>query len=187
MPRIKGDEHQRAAAREQLRAGILAAARELAERAGGYEPVTMRQVADRVGYTAPVVYEYFASKRDLLVGVLTDGFARLAGQLADAGPTTSAAAGALWDFANAHPRLYLLMHNLVDVPFGTSETPEPARRCFDLLRQAVAETRPDGTDLDDATDLFWAQTHGLIVLSLAGRIKGGPQRARALLEAASGH
>ena len=184
MPRIKGDEHQRAAAREQLRAGILAAARELAEQAGGYEPVTMRQVADRVGYTAPVVYEYFASKRDLLVGVLTDGFARLADQLAAAGPTTKAAAGALWDFANAHPRLYLLMHNLVDVPFGTAETPEPARRCFDLLRQAVAAT-PVSADLDDATDLFWARTHGLIVLSLAGRIKGGPERARALLEAAS--
>ncbi|MBM7785290.1 TetR/AcrR family transcriptional regulator [Tenggerimyces flavus] len=182
MPRIKGDDHQRAAARSQLRADILTAARELAEQAGGYEPVTMRQVAERVGYTAPVVYEYFASKRELLVGVLTEGFERLASQLAEAGPTKRAAAGALWDFANAHPRLYLLMHNLVDIPFGTPETPEPARRCFDLLREAVAAASPAHADLDDATDLFWAQTHGLIVLSLAGRIKGGRDRARALLD-----
>lgn len=185
MPRIKGDEGQRAAAREQLRADILAAARELAELAGGYEPVTMRQVAERVGYTAPVVYEYFASKRELLVGVLTSGFAELADLLDTAGPTRGGAASAMWDFANANPRRYLLMHNLVDVPFGTAETPEPARRCFELLRQAVAQAQLGIPNLDDATELFWAQTHGLIVLSLAGRIKGGPTRARALLEGAS--
>lgn len=183
MPRIKGDDHQRAAARSQLRADILTAARDLAEQAGGYEPVTMRQVAERVGYTAPVVYEYFASKRDLLIGALTAGFAELAAVLAERPRTRAAAAAALWDFANANPRLYLLMHNLVDVPFGTAETPEPARRCFDLLRQAVAQSQH--ADLDDATDLFWAQTHGLIVLSLAGRIKGGRTRARALLDAAT--
>ncbi|MCP3805534.1 TetR/AcrR family transcriptional regulator [Allokutzneria sp. A3M-2-11 16] len=182
--RIKGNEDERAQAREELRAALLAAARELAEESGGYESVTTRKVADRVGYTAPVVYEYFANKRELLFGVVTSGFAELADTLAEAEPTPEAAAGVLWDFAVAGPHRYQLMHSLVDVPFGTAQTPAPVARCFTLLKSAMTTSDHPASTVDDnaVTDLFWAHVHGLIMLALNGRIKGGLQRARTLMD-----
>lgn len=195
--RIKGSDGQRAQARVQLRVALLTAARELAERAGGYESVTMRQVADRVGYTAPVVYEYFPSKRELLLAVTAVGFTELADRLAaascpDGNPPTveggrlMAVADALWTFATANPHLYQLMHSLVGIPFGTTDTPASAQRCFQLLKSAVTAAAPHhpatAQDDDAPTDLFWAHLHGLIILALNGRIKGGPARARSILD-----
>ncbi|WP_232667386.1 TetR/AcrR family transcriptional regulator [Pseudonocardia sp. TRM90224] len=174
--RVKGSDAERTQARAQLRAELLGAARELAE-AGGYDGVTVRQVAERVGYTTPVVYEYFGGKRALLLAVVDSGFADLADRLAAAGEgDLPAMADAWWEFATANPQLYQLMHSLPDVPFGTAETPEPARRCFQLLR-TVARAADDET-----TDLLWAYLHGLTTLALKGRLKGGPGRARGLLD-----
>ncbi|MCP3803416.1 TetR/AcrR family transcriptional regulator [Allokutzneria sp. A3M-2-11 16] len=184
--RIKGSQGERARARKELRAALLAAARELAEESQGFEAVTIRKVADRVGYAAPVVYEYFANKRDLLHAVVTNGFADLADRLDAAEPTVEAAAAVVWDFAVEEPYRYHLMHSLADVPFGTSGTPASAVRCFELLKAAVTAAAPDHfastVDDDAATDLFWAQAHGLITLAFNGRVKGGRERARALLD-----
>lgn len=192
--RIKGDPDERAQARDRLRAELLAAARELARESGGYDGVTIRSVADRVGYRAPIVYEYFANKRDLLLALVDQGYAELADRLGAArcpdarrraGGAMPAAAEAYWEFAIAEPHLYRLMHSLVDVPFGTPQALESARECFRLLKAAVAEWTPDHPaathDADAPTDLLWAHLHGLVMLTLDGRIKGGPERARHLL------
>lgn len=193
--RIKGSRDERIKARDQLRSALITATRELAELADGYETVTIRQVADRVGYAAPVVYQYFADKRDLLLAVVTTGFTELAGHLRRAacptvvdvaGGPLQAAADAYWTFAATNRRLYDLMHSLPDIPFGTSQTPAPARECFQLLKAAVTTAAPrhpaGALDEDAATDLFWAHLHGLTTLALNARIKGGTTRARALLD-----
>lgn len=193
--RIKGSSDERLQARNRLRAALITAARDLAEDAGGYEAVTIRQVADRVGYAAPVVYQYFANKHDLLVAVITTGFAELAERLRRAAcPTVTVAAGGplqavaetWWSFAADNRRLYELMHSLTEVPFGTPQTPSAARDCFYLLKAAVAAAAPQHlarvVDEDAATDLFWAHLHGLTTLALNARIKGGNPRARVLLQ-----
>jgi hypothetical protein len=71
--RVKGDADERAQARRRLRTELLAAARALAIENDGYEAVTIRAVADRVGYRAPVVYEHFANKRALLLAIVDAG------------------------------------------------------------------------------------------------------------------
>ncbi|REE97211.1 TetR/AcrR family transcriptional regulator [Thermomonospora umbrina] len=207
--RIKGSAGERARARDRLRAELLAAARTLGEESGGYEKVTIRQVADRVGYTAPVVYEHFANKHALLLGVIDQGFADLADELGQAqcpirqreaeapsgrhpaheagvqGGAIRAASRAYWRFAVENPHLYRLMSSLAGVPFGTPEAPASAVECFRLLQRAIATEAPeppaDALDEDAATDLFWAHLHGLVMLTLDGRIKGGHDRAYALL------
>ena len=60
--------------RRQLRAGILAAAREVA-RAEGWPAVTIRRIAARIEYSPPVIYEYFDSKEDLLLELVRMGYA----------------------------------------------------------------------------------------------------------------
>jgi AcrR family transcriptional regulator len=192
--RVKGDADERAQTRRRLRTELLAAARALATENDGYEAVTIRAVADRVGYRAPVVYEHFANKRALLLAIVDAGFSECADTLAQArcsdrqptGDPLLAIAEAYWTFALSQPHLYRLMHGLGDVPFGTIGTPAPALTCFSLLKDAVTEAasqHPASTcDADAATDLFWAHLHGLVMLTLDGRIKGGPTRAHDLLK-----
>lgn len=156
----------------------------LATEHGGYDAVTVRAVASRVGYAAPVVYQYFSNKHDLLVAVVDTGFAELAERLGRAQCRNKtdmllATAEEYWAFAMAEPYLYRLMHGLGGVPFGEPNTPKSALDCFHLLAAAAAPRT--GQDQDTVTDLFWAQLHGLVTLTLDGRIKGGPTRAQRLL------
>lgn len=197
--RIKGTACERAEARERLRAELLSAARSIASENGGYDSVTVRSVADRVGYTVPIVYQYFANKGALLFELVDAGFADLATQLGSAlcpdaqterGGPLAAVAAAYWDFAMADPHLYRLMHTLPGVAFGSAETPGSARTCFEVLRTAVTEEAPQlpavTYDADAAADLLWAHLHGLVGLVLDGRIKGGPERGRHLLDDLTG-
>ncbi|TQM25759.1 TetR/AcrR family transcriptional regulator [Nocardia bhagyanarayanae] len=189
--RIKGTADERAEARERLRAELLSAARSIARESGGFDGVTVRSVADRVGYAVPIVYQYFANKRALLVELMEAGFTDLAERLHGAldAPVQDdpllEVAWAYWDFAVADPHLYRLMHTLPEVPFGTADAPEAARSCFEALRSAVAAGAPKlpeaVMDDDAAADLLWAHLHGLVGLMLDGRIKGGAERGRALL------
>ena len=91
-----------------------------------------------------------------------------------------------WDFAFRHPELYQVMHGLDGVSFGTAETPQEAKDGFDALRDAVRAVFPgdsaSGRDLFDEVDTFWATLHGLVSLTMAGRIKDGRERAAALVE-----
>lgn len=43
----------------------------------GYEKVSMREIAREAGVTTPVVYDHFASKRDLYVALLNEQEAQL--------------------------------------------------------------------------------------------------------------
>jgi AcrR family transcriptional regulator len=59
--------------RENLRRTILTAAGELCL-AHGYEGFSLRQVAERIGYSATTIYRYFANKDDLLFAIVYEGF-----------------------------------------------------------------------------------------------------------------
>lgn len=181
MPRISGAAAERAEARAALRAKLLAAARGLAVENGGYDHVTIRLVAERVGYRAPIVYEYFANKHALLLELVSIGFTELADRLR-AGTSLPEVALAYWDFAFAEPTMYRLMHGLVDIPFGTPDAPASAQECFRILKAVVPRDHSAAAhDADAPTDLVWAQLHGLVSLAMDGRLKGGPTRGRKLL------
>ena len=80
------------------------------------------------------------------------------------------------------------MHGLGGVPFGTSETPPEARNTFAAVRETVrAALEAHGVqrpDLDGDVDILWSTLHGLISLTMAGRIAGGEPRAAPLVERA---
>jgi AcrR family transcriptional regulator len=66
-------EEQKAA----LRSELLAAAHDLV-RQEGYDGLTIRKLAQRVGYAPMSVYSYFADKHDILMALAEDAFATLA-------------------------------------------------------------------------------------------------------------
>jgi AcrR family transcriptional regulator len=63
--------------KENLRQEIIDAARELFV-AEGYQSVSMRKIADKIGYSPTTIYLYFKDKTDLLHQICEQTFARLA-------------------------------------------------------------------------------------------------------------
>lgn len=63
--------------KENLRQEIMDAAREMFV-AEGYKDVSMRKIADKIGYSATTIYLYFKDKNDLLHQICEQTFARLA-------------------------------------------------------------------------------------------------------------
>ena len=61
----------------ELRSELVAAAHALVKEEG-YEGLTIRKLAKRVGYAPMSVYSYFADKQEILVALAEDAFAQLA-------------------------------------------------------------------------------------------------------------
>lgn len=61
----------------EQRAALVAAAHELVQEEG-YDGLTIRKLARRVGYAPMSVYSYFADKQDILLALAEDAFATLA-------------------------------------------------------------------------------------------------------------
>jgi AcrR family transcriptional regulator len=68
-----GSSERRQRQKLELRHSILQAAGELFLE-HGYENFSLRQVAERIGYSATTIYLYFQNKDDLLLAVVQDGF-----------------------------------------------------------------------------------------------------------------
>lgn len=177
--------------RQELRAAILTAAREIAAR-DGWQSVTIRKVAEAVEYSPPMIYEYFPSKEAILTELLRLGFTEITAAMTAARAIATAPDAALvamaqayWHYAFANPELYQVMHGLGGVSFGTAAAPDEARATFMVLRDAVRDYLPDdvlhAADLNGFVDLFWSNLHGLVALTMAGRIAGGRERAAQLI------
>ena len=94
------------AGREQ----ILAMAREIGIREG-WRAVTIRSVAHKLGYTSPLLYEYFRDKEDLLTQIAVEAIALLERKLTENLPEDGQAAVVTmieryWTFMLEHTQLY---------------------------------------------------------------------------------
>jgi AcrR family transcriptional regulator len=162
---------------EQLRAEIVAAAKELLASSDDASGVSIRSVADAVGVTSPSIYLHFADKEALLDAVVTDVFAELDQAM------VSAAAGlelplerlcafgmAYVRFAVAHPAHYRLatMDHFALPPESDKTLVDSA---FQHLSQTVAECMQAGVFAtgDPAPVAFemWAAAHGIAALVIA--------------------
>src|SRR3954462_14730867 len=72
--------HRRDQEKQDVRQAILDAAAALF-REQGYERFSLRQVAERIGYSPTTIYLYFTDKDDLLFTVADVGFNRFGEQL----------------------------------------------------------------------------------------------------------
>ena len=159
-------------ARAGRRDRIVAAAREIAE-VDGWAAVTVRRLADTIGFSQPVLYGHFPDGRDGIIrAVALDGFARLAEVMTAAGDLGGICAAYL-EFARSRPATYEAMFAMpTDLEFARPTTPEPLRAGFRPLMAATGdETR---------AELLWSALHGLADLSRHGRLR--PDHATARVE-----
>lgn len=184
----RGERRGRPAGRED----ILGAARRIASEQG-WKAVTVRRIAEHVGYTTPIVYEHFGSKDGVLVELLRRGFAELLEGIEAARRRASdpeealvGMARAYVDFAKNSPELYQVMYGLGGVTFGVSETWQEGWRIGHAVGAVVEEVlRGYGKDPGDAQErvlMLWGAVHGLVALAMNGRLEGGLEEAALLSE-----
>jgi AcrR family transcriptional regulator len=166
-------------ARSDRKDRIVTAAREIAE-VDGWSAVTVRRLAEAIGFSQPVLYGHFPDGRDGIVrAVALAGFARLATVLQDGDPATPTRTRTLarervrrlaehyLDFARQHPAVYEAMFSLpTDLAFATAAAPPELRAGFGALAAAAGgdETR---------AEVLWSALHGLADLGRHGRLRAG--------------
>jgi AcrR family transcriptional regulator len=190
--RRERERQERERERQEIRQSILSAAREIAAEEG-WQAVTTRKVAERIEYSQPTIYEYFENKEAILLALLRYGYEQLVAVMQVAFTSTDdpearllAMSEAYWDFAFRSPELYQVMHGLAGLPFGWHpEPPGEVRQSFGLAREATEQwAASKGVEIPHINDLLEARRgliHGLITLTMAGRIAGGPDRAKHIL------
>src|SRR6187399_251063 len=159
--------------KEQLRASILDAARELFV-AEGYRNVSIRKIAEKIEYSPAALYSYFPSKDDLFFALAEEGFRKLfeftnEPIATSADPLTAIRSGFLryYQFSREHPEYFELMFIDRSVPKISHEWER-----FAYVEQMIDEVRgvikrgidaglfPSDTDSDVAFHILWAAVHG---------------------------
>jgi len=150
----------------------------------GPDAVTMRQLAAELGVSPMTPYRYFRDKEAILAAVRTNGFNRFAEALEtardgakDARSKGAAVGEAYVTFAFEHPHTYKLMFDLnqptdVDYPELVAAGERARATMSAYVRDLVGEGELAG-DPQQIGMMFWAATHGAVVLELSGKLPPG--------------
>ncbi len=168
----------------ELRDTILAAARRIFLEEGP-QALTMRRIADAIEYSPGTIYLYFASREDIALHLVREGFEKLVAVLA---PVVAAVAdpverirgiGSVYiDFGIGDPETYKLIFmedaKYVSAAFAPPSDAggklEPGDRAFDFLAHAVAQAVERGAfrpvDPELTAQALWAGLHGALSLHI---------------------
>lgn len=163
-----------------LRAELLEAAHELVKEEG-YEGLTIRKLAQRVGYAPMSVYSYFADKHAILLALAEDAFETLARRMEhDAPAEPLAALRKIMEeyavFALENPNEYRTIFMTRDpgglrgqdvTEIGKLESGNPALRILLNRVQACVDAGIFKGDVHAISTLLWSCGHGAISLQLA--------------------
>ncbi len=156
----------------------------------GVEGVTMRHIAERLECSAMTPYRYFRNKDEILASVRAAALDRFSDRLEAARRTfgTPARRGravgdAYLRFALDEPDAYRLIFDLSqpdegDYPDLARAGARAGRTMSDYMEDLVAAGVMEG-DPQMLGLVYWAATHGLVNLFMAGKI-GGEAELRAL-------
>jgi len=157
-----------------LRSELVAAARKLVQE-DGYEGLTIRKLARRVGYAPMSVYSYFADKQEILLALAEDVFAGLARRIEENRPDDPVEAlrvvmaeYAALGLGNPNEYRTIFMSQKAKTPAGNAlaeaEEGNPAMKVLiDRVEACVTAGRLKGDPRAIAT-MLWAIGHGTISL-----------------------
>jgi AcrR family transcriptional regulator len=162
--------------KEQTRVNILDAAHEIVKDEG-WQALSMRKIADKIEYTAPIIYEYYANKEAILLELTKKGFMLLSCRMSEAKgkhekleDQIEAMWLAYWNFAFAEKEYYQLMFGIevncciMDEILPAGSTP------YDIAAGPIAELM----GIDDIEDdrvctkyyTYWSIIHGLVSINI---------------------
>lgn len=171
-----GSTERRDQAKRDLRVRILDAATALFD-GGGADAVTMRAVAERIGYSPTTIYLHFPDRDALLFAVVDDAFVAFGSAMTaaiasatDPRARLAAMGRAYVTFALDHPAHYRLMFiQRPDYLLGHGPAEEQARIESLGALSALVASAPAGRDgrADPVAmaDALWATMHGIAALA----------------------
>jgi AcrR family transcriptional regulator len=162
---------------------ILQAAKELFLE-HGYDSVTIRKIADRVGVSAPALYLYFPDKEQMMLALCDQTFGLLLDSLGDIEKTVTDPRERIRRFGEAYLRFGLQHPDEYRLIFLGSNIPESMRKIghrmptddlsrpgvvgavvFQRLVSVLVEAEASGLKLnypaDTCAELCWMAIHGL--------------------------
>lgn len=163
---------------------ILQAAKELFLE-HGYDSVTIRKIADRVGVSAPALYLYFPDKEQMMLALCDQTFGLLLDSLGDIEKTVTVPRERIRRFGEAYLRFGLQHPDEYRLIFLGSNIPESMRKIghrmptddptrpgvggslvFQRLVAAFVEAQAAGLRLnyppDTCAELCWMGIHGVV-------------------------
>src|SRR5271169_1551130 len=158
-----------------LRDALIDAAREILE-SQGYEALTLRAAARRVGVSQAAPYNHFADKAALLAAIAALGFKEFAAAMRhemsaaeDPQARLNATGIAYVAFATSNPGLFKLMFgSSVHHASGDPDLDAARTAAYEVLRGAVHSVphpEPRDAGQDDVESLrSWALVHGLATM-----------------------
>ncbi len=171
-------ERQKAELRDLI---LAAAARIIADE--GFDAVTMRKIADAIEYSPATIYLHFASRDDIALELVRNGFAALMGHLAPAAALADplerieAIGRRYLEFAENEPQTYRLIF-MEDERFAApimlalkASENDTGSSAFDFLLATVTELVERGIyrplPPHDIAALLWSSLHGIAALKLS--------------------
>ena len=179
MPSKERREREKAVVRER----VVASARRLLE-TEGVAGVTMRRVAEAMDYTAPVVYQHFANKDDLIGEVVQRGYGELVTRLevaqsdADLDARLTTVAAEYLQFAAENEHLFEAMNGTALAADKRRTAAGPAIVVLAKLVDDWAERHRVELEGGEAYEIIWGTLYGIAALGRLGTI--GPEQARHL-------
>lgn len=163
--------------RKDIRESILKSAQNIAAQ-DGWEAVSVRKIADSIGYTAPIIYEYFDGKEQLLLAILEHSHTLLykalttaASACTDQRERLQAIAVAYRDFSVERPELYRLLNGMGMARNSAILLHDYSRPTAEFLNSELIRFNPKKITSENAETFMveaWSMLHGFISLSMAG-------------------
>lgn len=185
---LTGASERRERSRKEMRSAILDAAGEIVA-AEGVDGLTIRAVAQAVGYSPGALYEYFDSKEAILASLYFDGTDGLGTYCERAVAALPEGAGAIAaidalghayrDYALQHAELYRLVFGGFKTPPQAPdvECPEDSPGGFGTLIRIATQGVDDRSMIELPPPVIactaWAAVHGFVSLELTGHLTGG--------------
>lgn len=173
--------------KQDIRRAIISAALDIAA-TDGWSGVTVRKIAEQVGYTPPIIYEYFANKNAMLWAIAEEGYKALLTDLQripkEDPDFMVALAEGYWNFAHQNPAIYQLMFSKKEVL--RSADYYPGQDLVEFVKTLINDALPVRLGEQEIEDLFvsiWVVLHGLVVLSANDMLLDcGPRQATRILK-----
>jgi AcrR family transcriptional regulator len=182
--------------KDETKANILAASIDIAKEEG-WQALSMRKIADKIEYTAPIIYEYFDNKEAILKELTRQGYVKL-GRLLEAAqnehtdPASQLEAMwlAYWNFAFAEKELYQVMYgvemNCCTIQNNCPDTSLPKN----MFRQKIEELLPEGKKTKENVDIkyytLWSVVHGLVSINMTRNLTSDELNKQVLKDAIGG-
>ncbi|MCC9065707.1 MULTISPECIES: TetR/AcrR family transcriptional regulator [Flavobacterium] len=163
--------------KEETRSNILEAAYAIVKEEG-WQGLSMRKIADKIEYTAPIIYEYFSNKEAILNELTGKGFIKLTKELQEAKDRfekpeeqLEAMWMAYWDFAFTDTEMYQVMFgvqmNCCQQQCSAQERP------YKLFTSVIAEIMKNSNPTDEVIKqkyfTFFSVIHGLIAINIINK------------------